>query len=327
MRFAAGLVLLGVTSLAMTGAVGARQQPQLEIPEWAYNSTPTPEAQLPHHPAIDPNELLSIPGSTRKFKLDEVENGADWFPEDHPTMPDIVAKGREGVRPCGTCHMPNGKGRPSNGPVTGLPVAYFIQAVEDYKNDLRISADPKKTNIRQMIGFAKLLTPEETRAAAEYFGSMKWTKWIRVVESERVPKTYVEGFIHYRYPGNETVPIGMRVIEMPEDNHQTEPLRNPRSGFVAYAPPGSIKRGEDLVKTGGNGRTLQCGICHGADLRGLGNVPGIAGKSPTWLTRQMFDMQAGTRKGPGSALMKQAVEKLRNEDYVALAAYISSLEP
>jgi cytochrome c553 len=62
-------------------------------------------------------------------------------------------------------------------------------------------------------------------------------------------------------------------------------------------------------------------------LRGLGNIPGIAGKSPTWLARQMYDIQAGTRRGPGAALMKAAVEKLRNEDYVALVAYISSMEP
>jgi cytochrome c553 len=324
-RIVIGFAVVGLLALGVTGVVRAQQA--LEIPAWAYNTSPTPKQLLPEHPPVDENGLLTIPGSSQKFKLAEVEAGADWFPEDHPAMPEIVAKGRQGIRPCGSCHMPNGKGRPSNGPVTGLPVSYFIQAVEDYKNGVRVSADPKKNNIQQMIGFAKALTPDEVKAAAEYFGSMKWTKWVRVVESERVPKTYVEGFIHYRYPGNETDPIGMRVIEMPEDNFQTEPMRNPRSGFVAYAPPGSIKRGEELAKTGGNGRTVQCGICHGPDLRGLGNIPGIAGKSPTWLARQMYDIQAGTRKGPGSALMKAAVEKLRNEDYVALVAYISSMEP
>ena len=91
----------------------------------------------------------------------------------------------------------------------------------------------------------------------------------------------------------------MQIVEVPEDTVQTEPLRNPRSGFIAYAPIGSIKKGETLVTTGGGGRTVQCGVCHGADLKGAGNVPGIAGRSPSYLVRQMYDMQAGTRRGPG----------------------------
>ena len=46
-----------------------------------------------------------------------------------------------------------------------------------------------------------------------------------------------------------TEPIGMRIIETPENDEQTEPLRNPRSGFIAYAPVGSIEKGEVLVTT------------------------------------------------------------------------------
>jgi cytochrome c553 len=121
--------------------------------------------------------------------------------------------------------------------------------------------------------------------------------------------------------------MGMRIIEVPEDNYQTEPMRNPRSGFIAYAPPGSIKRGEELVTSGGNGKTIACGICHGADLLGVANIPGIAGRSPTFLARQMYDMQAGTRNGPGVALMTKVLEKLTNDDYVAILAYVSSRVP
>jgi len=118
--------------------------------------------------------------------------------------------------------------------------------------------------------------------------------------------------------------VQVDIVEMPEDNEQSEPLRNPRSGFVAYAPIGSLTTGEALVTTGGGGRTVQCGICHGPDLKGLGAVPGIAGRSPSYLVRQMYDIQAGTRRGPGTALMKAVVEKLTNDDYVAIAAYVSS---
>lgn len=327
MRIFAGLAVVLAVSLTFGGF--ARAQAPADAPTWAYGIAPPAAAGArPQEPAHPEDELLRVPGSSNAFTLKQIEDSfspADWFPQDHPAMPEVVAHGRRpNVRACSYCHYPNGKGRPSNGSVSGLPVAYFIQAVEDFKNGLRTSADPRKNNINQMIAFAKALTPEETRAAAEYFGAIPWTTWIRVVEAERVPKTKIEGFIHFRLPGNETEPIGSRIVEVPEDNEQTEPLRNPRSGFVAYAPVGSITRGEMLVTTGGNGRTIQCGICHGPDLKGLGSVPGIAGRSPSFLVRQMYDMQAGTRKGPGTALMKSVVQKLTNDDHVAIAAYVSS---
>jgi len=227
------------------------------------------------------------------------------------------------VRACGSCHYPNGKGRPSNGSVSDLPVAYFLQAIQDFRHGVRTSAEPRKTNLGLMIGIAKAISPEDAQAAAEYFAAITRTPWIRVVESATAPKTHIEGFIQYAIPGGSTEPLGMRIVETPENVEQTEPLRNPRSGFVAYAPVGSIRKGEALVMTGG-GRTVACGICHGADLKGLGNVPGIAGRSPSYLVRQMYDMQAGARRGPGAALMKPVVEKLTNDDYVAIAAYVSS---
>ena len=101
-------------------------------------------------------------------------------------------------------------------------------------------------------------------------------------------------------------------------------LRNPRSGTIAYVPVGSIKKGEALVKTGGNGKTVACGNCHGADLMGMGPVPGIGGRSPSYLARQMFDMQAGARNGEWTQLMKPVVAKLTNEDLVNIVAYVSS---
>ena len=327
MRIFIASIVIGLASLIL----GSGLRAQSDMPAWAYAiAPPAPAGQAPAPPAADEATLLRVPGSSRSFTLAQIEDGfgpADWFPEDHPVMPEIVAKGRRpDVRACASCHYPNGKGRPSNGSVSGLPVGYFIQAVEDFKNGLRKPADARKNNVNQMIGFAKAMTADEVRVAAEYFGSITWTPWIRVVEGDQVPKTHIEGFIHYTLPGNETEPLGMRIVEAAEDAMQSEPLRNPRSGFVAYAPVGSIKKGEALVNTGGAGRTVQCGICHGADLHGIANVPGIAGRSPSYLVRQMYDMQAGTRRGPGAALMKSVVEKLTNEDYVAIAAYVSSLK-
>ena len=82
-----------------------------------------------------------------------------------------------------------------------------------------------------------------------------------------------------------------------------------------------------IVGPKGAGKTTECGVCHGADLRGLGPVPGIAGRSPSYLVRQMYDMQQATRKGQWSELMKPVVSKLTHEDMIAIAAYAASRMP
>jgi cytochrome c553 len=86
---------------------------------------------------------------------------------------------------------------------------------------------------------------------------------------------------------------------------------------------GSIKKGEALV-TNGSGKTTACGVCHGADLKGLGPVPGLAGRSPSYLVRQLYDMQQGARKGTWTDLMKPVVAKLTQDDMLNIAAYTSS---
>src|SRR5688572_31605528 len=108
---------------------------------------------------------------------------ADWFAGDHPAMPEIVARGRRdaGIIACSLCHYPNGKGRPENAGVSGLPYEYFVQTMADFKNDRRKSADSRKANTNVMITIAKAMTDDEVKLAAEYFASMKWTPWIKVM--------------------------------------------------------------------------------------------------------------------------------------------------
>jgi len=96
--------------------------------------------------------------------------------------------------------------------------------------------------------------------------------------------------------------------------------------FIAYVPQGSIERGRRLA-SGQDARTVACASCHGADLKGAGAVPGIAGRSPTYAFRQLYDFKHGARAGAGSALMKPSVEKLSVEEMVDLAAYAASLQP
>ena len=81
------------------------------------------------------------------------------------------------------------------------------------------------------------------------------------------------------------------------------------------------------MTTGGNGRTVACVVCHGPDLRGLGPVPAIAGRSPSYVARQLYDLQTGARNGAWSDLMDAAVANLTVEDIVNIAAYTASLEP
>jgi cytochrome c553 len=209
--------------------------------------------------------------------------------------------------------------------VAGLPVSFFLQTMADFRSGARKSAEPRKANTNTMITIAKGMTDEELKATAEYFGAMKWTPWIKVVETNTVPKTRSGGGMFLKLEGTATEPIGARIIETPDDTERTEALRDPRSGFTAYVPVGSIKKGEALVKSGS--RLTQCAVCHGADLKGLGPVPGLAGRSPSYLARQLYDMQQGARKGVWTELMMPVVANLTNDDMIAIGAYTASLAP
>lgn len=336
MRRFVALVALALAPLAVQAGLRAQGTPAQASGDplpWAYAVPPPPPAGAPPAPAPDNTTKLTHPGSTLSFTAAELRNrfgAADWFPQDRPARPapEIVAKGRgPNVWSCTLCHLPSGKGRPENAGVTGLSASYFVQTMMDYKLGRRKSAEPRKANVNLMIGFAKEMTEEEIHAAADYYAQIPMTPWIRVVEATTVPKTRSAAGLWVPLPGNEKEPLGARLIEMPEDMHLAETLRSTRSGFVAYVPPGSVKRGEALVKTGGNGRTVACGACHGADLQGIGPVPGIAGRSPSYIARQMYDFKAGARTGEWSGLMKEAVAKLTPDDYIAISAYVGGLMP
>jgi cytochrome c553 len=179
----------------------------------------------------------------------------------------------------------------------------------------------------RMNGIAKELSDQEIREAAEWFASLPRGKFVRVVEAAMVPKTFVgQGrmrFIDPKSPGTE--PIGNRIIMLPEDQEKAR-LRDPRSGFVAYVPPGSVARGRTLAN-GGGGRTVACDVCHGDGLKGLANVPRLAGLHPIYVARQLYLFKEGGRSGPDAPLMKKPVAALTDADILNLSAYIASLPP
>lgn len=242
-------------------------------------------------------------------------------------MPGIVAFGRKPlIMACAFCHFPNGKGKPENAGVSGLPVSYFIEQMREFRDGQRKSADSRKQNTALMAIFAKAMSVQEIQQAADYFGSMSCTPWIKVVETDMAPKTRTSSGLYIPIPGAGKEKLGERIIEVPMDPDGTEELRNPRSGFIAYVPFGSVEKGRTLA-TGGNKRTTACRVCHGDELKGLGPVPGIAGRSPSYMARQLYDMQRGTRNGSWTKLMEPVVRNISEEDVLNIVAYVSSLQP
>ena len=196
----------------------------------------------------------------------------------------------------------------------------------DFKSGARTTSVPQRVPPQLMIKTAKGVTDAEIEQAAAYFSGLKPRAAIKVVETPTVPKTRVAGWFLAALPGGETEPTADRIIEVPEDLERFE-MRDARSHFVTYVPLGSVEQGRRLASTGGNGKTAPCTICHGPELNGLGPIPGLAGRSPSYLVRQLYDFQHGTRAGPWSPLMAPNVINLTLDDMVALAAYAASLPP
>ena len=334
----AGLAFGAVAAAATT--VQADDGP----PAWAYGfATPlmpgTPPAEPTPARVFDNVTLHSLPGSKYSFTRAQIADRygpADWFPEDHPAMPEIVAKGKQSAQPqvyaCSLCHYPNGKGRPENANITGLSYEYFMQQMLDFRNGTRKTSDPRKANTGLMTRFARMMTDDETVAAAKYFTAIPAAPWITVVESETIPRTSPQNGMFLRLEGDGAgfEPIGERIIEIPENTRDTEFMRNPHSGFIAYVPPGSIRKGEALVMKGvtaAGGTVTTCTVCHGGDLRGLGPVPPLAGRSPSYIARQLYDMQHNNRNGAWTPLMMAVVVPLGPDDLLTAAAYLASLKP
>ena len=324
-KFLAGVVLSLLPAIAI-GADG------IIMPDWAYpprdGGGGGGGGGAGGQPAAD--TLYSVPGSERQLMRSQVGGMfggiEDWFPERHGPMPDIVKNGRRpDARACAACHLTSGLGHPSGGMLAGMNPDYFFQQVKDFANGKRTAVDPTRTE--GMVGIATALTDEEIRTAAEYFARQKPAPWVQVIESETAPVTFVGGGnMRLVQPDGGMEPIGQRIVEVAADTQRTD-LRDPYSGFVAYVPVGSIEKGKELATTGGNGKTFPCTVCHGPDLKGLGAVPSLAGRLPTYMTRQMLDMKQGTRNGAGAALMTPVLANLTLEDIINVTAYTSSLTP
>jgi cytochrome c553 len=298
-------------------------------PEWAYPQTPRE-----FKPDPDDGKPKHLIGSTRVYTYSQIEDSfgpADWYPNDHPRMPSVpVATGRKpDVRACSWCHLPNGVGHPQSANLTGLHADYMAQQLSDFKSGARhLSVGGSIMGI-----ITRAMTPEETRAAIAYFTKLPRKQWVTVVETEMVPKTrIVEGNLRIPLEPEQLEPLGQRIVEVPKYPMRTRNYDS-HAPFVAFVPRGAVKRGRTLVEMPGP-KTPACVECHGQELRGLPHAPDsdiptppLAGRSPTYIVRQLYDIHSGARSGKTTELMKPIAAQLTLQQMIDAAAYLGSRTP
>jgi cytochrome c553 len=305
------------TLICMALVVSSLETIGAERPDWAY-----PVASKEQPPNRDDGKPKSVPGSRLQFtqaQINDLSNAVDWFPDQHAPMPRPVAHGEGAALACAACHLTSGMGHPESSPLAGQPIAYLERQLADFKRGDR--QDPAR-----MTAIGRALSDEDARAASEWFAAIKPKPWIMVVETEQVPLSYGNGGrMRLPLPGSGTEPLGRRIVELPQSVERAL-CRDPNSGFVAYVPVGSVAKGKIFVTTGG-GKGPPCASCHGAALTGMNEVPGIAGVSTLYVARQLFDFQSGARGGASAITMKPIAANLDEDDFINIAAYLSSLPP
>src|SRR6202161_3839679 len=248
MRMAlAALVMMAITTsgaaIAQTPAPSSPSS--ATFPAWAYPWAPDfkapPDDGVPRH----------VPDSAAAFTITQARDlffAPDWHPDGHPAMPDVVAHGRPPeVRACGSCHRTEGTGGPENASLAGLPAAYIVQQMADYKSGVRKFSGPQRSPVLLMTAIAKAATDAEVQAAAAYFSQLKPKSNIKVVEADTVPAAQIARVFYVLAKDGGTEPLGERILEAPVDVAQFE-HRDSRSQFVAYVPNGSVAKGEALAK-------------------------------------------------------------------------------
>jgi cytochrome c553 len=177
-----------------------------------------------------------------------------------------------------------------------------------------------------MEAIADSVTDAELVEAARYFARVRARRESRVIESDSVPKFMPLNGLSTLLPGGGREPLGDRLVEAALDLRRHE-LHDPMAEYVAYVPRGSLARGRALAAGDPRHGVKGCTSCHGPDLRGVQLVPPIAGRSPSYLLRQLIGFRTGARNGATSAPMHDVVATMSIQDMVAAAAYAGSRAP
>jgi cytochrome c553 len=327
----AALVLGPCLSLAVPSlrAQSPHSSASFEVPAWAFPVLGS--ATMPAATGTDTSAVATVPTSRARFTVGRTRNRfdvADWNPATHHSAPPIVMHGRKPVvMACGFCHLADGRGRPENAMVAGLPVEYFVQQVKDMRSRARRSASPVPypPGVAMEL-IADSVTDAEVEEAARYFARVRARRASRVVEADSVPRFMPLNGVSTLLPGAAREPLAGRLIEVAADLRRHE-LHDPMAEYVAYVPRGSIARGR-VLSAGDSRRQVQgCASCHGSDLRGVKAVPPLAGRSPSYLLRQLIAFRTGARSGATSAPMREVAATMTIGDMVAAAAYAGSRAP
>jgi cytochrome c553 len=326
-------LVLSAALLSFAAAGAAAQSPHsssdsFEVPAWAF---PVQVGALPPATGTDTAASATVPTSRVKFSVGRTRDRydvADWTPGTHRPPPPFVMHGRKPViMACGFCHLADGRGRPENAMIAGLPVDYFVQQVKDMRTRARHSASPVTfASSVAMEQIADSVTDAELMEAARYFAKVRARRGARVVESDSVPRFKALNGLATFLPGNEKEVLGDRLVDIAVDLRRHE-LHDPMAEYVSYVPRGSLARGRTLALTGPGGGVKGCVSCHGADLRGAQLAPPIAGRYPSYLLRQLIAFRTGARNGATSAPMHEVTAALSLRDMVAAAAYAGSRAP
>ncbi|MGH8126960.1 MAG: c-type cytochrome [Gammaproteobacteria bacterium] len=321
------ILLATIATSAVAGTVNSTASTQnaaIRAAEaWAFPEQQSPDTGAPNAPApkANPRQVVHVAGSTRAYTQAQIDNSIpDWFPQDHPPMPRVVAHGDKPALACALCHNPDGRGGPEAAALTGLPEAYILEQVAAFRSGDR-GKGPWPTT-QNMTREALNATDADLQQAAVYFSKLKFIPQTQVIETASVPKTHWEDYVLVPDKSGAREPIGERIVEMPVDFRLYE-LGDEHSGYIAWVPPGSIARGA-VIATKGVGTALSCESCHGAGLQGVGNIPPLAGRSPTYIVRELILFRNGKRTNPAAAPMRQEASHLTLKDMIDSAAYAAS---
>jgi cytochrome c553 len=301
---------------------------QAGVPAWVFALNPPASANPIFY---DNTKLLHVPNSKIAFteaQLNDLFAAPDWHPASHTAMPPVVSHGNPpDVYACGYCHTPGGQGRPENAALAGLPAPYIIQQVTDFKSGARKSAwHGSYGPAEHMIHEATHASADEVSAAAEYFSAQQLRPRVVVVERAHVPRSRIVGWVYVAEGNGGDESLGERLLEFAPDASRHE-NRDDEMRYIAYVPLGSVGRGKLLGHSGSSGPATACISCHGPNLRGVGLVPPIAGRSPTYILRQLLAFQTGARSGTTGLPMISVVAKLKISDMIDVAAYAASVPP
>ena len=255
-----------------------------------------------------PRHLDETAASYSLVDIRDGHNVIDWFPGDHPApMPDIIAHGPKRLgdtaRGCGSCHLPNGKGRPENAQPGGLPYTLHHSPARRF---------PSRFSAKRRLAQAEHVHDGESRDVDERRGDsrrrrlllrreMEYALGARRRDRPRAKNTHCREPLHR---GGERADRTNRWTDhrSPCGRRAGRALSQSSFGMGRLRSGREHREGKTLVTTGGTmmvgretipGKTTACAGCHGPDLMGTADVPPIAGRSPSYLARQLYDFSRG----------------------------------